>query len=69
MKRKLYEKIYGKWQYKPDIQNRTSSMLDKDILFIKNILEERGTLIPALYKELYKLLLERSSRIGNNKRK
>lgn len=68
MKRKMYYRIHGKWKYKPDICDRNSSMIDKDIKFFKDILSSRRTLSENGYKELNRLLLERSSRIGNNKR-
>lgn len=65
MKRKMYYRIHGKWKYKPDIIDRSLSMINKDIMFFKNILSTRGTLSEQGYKELNKLLLERSRRIGN----
>ena len=68
MKRKMYYKIHGKWKYKPDICDRKTSMIDEDIKFFKDILSSRRTLSENGYKELNKLLLERSSRIGNSKR-
>ena len=69
MKRKAYYRIHGKWKYKPDICDRTTSMINSDIQFFKDILSTRGRLIELEHKELGKLLLERTSRIGNKKNK
>lgn len=67
MKRKMYYRTHGKWKYKPEISDRTISMINSDIQFFKDILSTRGTLTECGYKELSKLLLERTSRIGNKK--
>lgn len=69
MKRKMYYRIHGKWKYKPEISDRTISMINNDIQFFKDILSARGTLTERGYKELSKLLLERTSRIGNKNNK
>lgn len=68
MKRKTYERLHGKWEFRLPIPQRSMKELNKDIAWCRNCIEEgHGFIVRDYYPQL---LTERTKRYAvKNSRK
>lgn len=62
MKRKRYERLHGKWQYRLPIPLRSMKELNKDIEWCREVLESRDSFVYFVKDYLAQLLHERTKR-------
>lgn len=62
MKRKRYERLHGKWEYRKPIPLRSMKELNEDIEWCRGVLESRDGYVYFIKDYLAQLLHERTKR-------
>lgn len=62
MKRKRYERLHGKWEFRKPIPLRSMKELNEDIKWCREILESREDFVYFIKDYLAQLLHERTKR-------